>query len=249
MKNTAPIKHVKSAVRTMALFTVFAEKKRPLSLAELADALSAPKSSCYELLQTLVHLRYILIIDGGNSYYPSRQLWEKAEQIDQFNPTKEKVENELKRLRDSIGETIFIGRFQGEQVAYSQVFDGRHTIRYTASSGELRAVHASALGKALLASVSDEERKRLLTTVKLSRFNENTITTKKALLDDLEKGAQQGIYIAVGERLADVMELAIPVKIQGHLLAIGMAGPSQRMQKNRERYGSALMASAAAITD
>lgn len=247
MNNAAPPKLVKSAIRTLQLFAVFAEKNRPLSLAELAQDMDAPKSSCFELIHTMIHLGYIIAIDGGKSYYPSRRLFDTAQKISQFNPIKEKVENALKRLRDTTGETVFIGRFQGKQVVYSDVFDGTHAVRYTPSSGDLKAIHASALGKALLASLDEVTQNQLITELKLARLNENTITKKKDLKDNLLQSEKQGIYMSVGEHLADVMGLAVPVKIQGHQLAIGMAGPIQRMQKSLKVYAQALKDVAGAI--
>lgn len=247
MKNSDSTKMVKSAIRTIQLFSVFSEKKRPLSLAELSASMDAPKSSCFELVQTLIQLGYILVIDGGKSYYPSRRLFETAEQINQFNPIKEKVENELRRLRDATGETIFIGRFQGNQVVYSDVFEGTHAVRYTPNAGDLKAMHASALGKALLGSLDEAQQNQLITGLKLTRFNENTITRKKDLKENLMQCEAQGIYTSVGEHLVDVMGLSIPTKIQGHQLAIGMAGPIQRMQKNLKSYSQALKQVAAAI--
>ncbi|MFT3929249.1 MAG: IclR family transcriptional regulator [Spongiibacteraceae bacterium] len=254
MKNSEPTsstkkqKVVKSAIRTVQLFSVFAEKKQPLSLAEIAERMKAPKSSCFELIQTLMHLGYIIGIDGGKSYYPSRRLYDTAAQINEFNPIKEKVHNALEGLRDSTGETIFIGRLQGNQVAYTAVFEGTHAMRFTANSGDLKAIHASALGKALLGSLDEAAQNQLITELKLNRYSEHTITRKKDLKENLIECEKQGIYTTIGEHVADVMALAVPVKIQGNQLAIGMAGPIPRMQKNLKAYSQALKGVAAAIT-
>ena len=244
-KTEAPPKLVKSAIRTIELFSVFADAKRPLSLAELAGKMGAPKSSCHELIQTLIHLGYIIAINEGRSYYPSRRLFEMAEQINTFNPIKEKIENQLKHLRDLTGETVFIGRLHGESVVYTEVFDGTHTIRYTARSGDVKSVHASALGKALLGSLDDADRNRLIGNLKLTRYNDNTITGKKALKDNLEQCRRLGVYTTVGEQFPDVMGMAFPVEVQGHLLAIGLAGPINRMEQNFTTYRKALMAAVA----
>ena len=84
MNKESPAKLVKSAIRTINLFNVFAETKRPLSLSELAEKLAAPKSSCHELIQTLIHLGYIIALEGGKAYYPSRRLYEMAENINSY---------------------------------------------------------------------------------------------------------------------------------------------------------------------
>lgn len=236
MKNSGSPKLVKSAIRTMELFAAFAEAKRPLSLAEVAEAMSAPKSSCHELIQTLVHLGYVLVIDGGKNYYPSRRLMDLGEQINRFNPIKERVENTLKRLRDVTGETIFIGRIQGQQAVYTEVFDGTHAIRFTARGGDLKELHVSSIGKALLASMEDEERDRLISKLELTSFNENTITEEAGLRKNLQACSAEGFFTSVGESLPDVMGVAVPVRIQGHLLAFGLAGPISRVEKNLPFY-------------
>ena len=241
MKNEGSIKQVKSAIRTIALFDVFAELKRPMSLGELAARMNVPKSSCHELLQTLIQIGYIMVIDAGKSYYPSRRLFEMAEKINSFNPVKERVQSELKALRDLTGETVVIGRLQGNKVVYTEVFDGTHTIRYSARSGDLKAIHASALGKALLHSMDETVQRKLLAELKLTRFNANTITRKNELKENLDKCRLQGVYTTIGEHLADVMGIACPVLIQGYPLAIGIVGPIPRMQKNLENYSKALM--------
>jgi len=241
LKQEAPAKLVKSAIRTVALFSVFAEAGRPLSLGELAARLEAPKSSCYELLQTLIHLGYIMAIDEGRSYYPSRRLHEVSEQINRFNPIKERIQNELKALRNLTGETVFICRLQGNKVAYLEVFEGTHAIRYTARVGDLKPIHASAAGKALLDGLDEDARDRLFAELALTRHNDNTLTEQKTLEANLAECRQQGIYTTSGENLPDVMDMAYPVKIRGRLLAIGLAGPIPRMESHFASYRGALM--------
>jgi IclR family transcriptional regulator, acetate operon repressor len=249
MSKEGPVKQVKSAIRTISLFKVFAEVKRPLSLAELSEAMAAPKSSCYELIQTLVQLGYMFALDDGKVYYPSRRLYEMAEQINTFNPIKVKMQEGLRGLRDKTGETVVIGRFQGNQVVYTEVFDGTHTIRYTASAGDLNAVHASALGKALLGALEEKARDKLIGELKLARYNEHTITKKAELKDNLASCQVEGVYTDSGEHLSDVMGMALPLKVQGYPLAVGIVGPIPRMKENFARYCQTLLATVAVLQD
>jgi len=240
MNKSSTVKQVKSAIRTMSLFRVFADCQRPMTLGEISSQMNAPKSSCYELIQTLSGLGYITVIDGGKSYYPSRRLSEMVDQINLFNPIKERVQSYLRSMRDETGETVFIGRLQGNQVVYTEVYDGSHTIRYSANSGDLKALHASALGKALLASLPEPDQTKLLAEIKLTRYNENTITRKKQLKDDIESCQEAGIFVTRGEHIAEVMGIAAPLLLNGYLLAIGMAGPMPRMEKNLAEYSRVL---------
>ena len=225
----------------MQLFSLFADQKRALSLADVARYLEIPKSSCYQLLQTLISLGYIIALEGGNSYYPSRRLFQTAQQINQFNPIRERMQAELKHLRDTTGETIVIGRLQGDRAIYLEVFHGTHDIRYTPAPGDLKAVHSSALGKALLGSLDKGAQDQLMSRLRLTRFTDKTITKKKDLKANLLEAKRQGVYTALGEHLADVMSLAVPVEMQGHQLAVAMTGPIPRMQRNMKIYEKLLM--------
>ncbi len=115
--------------------------------------MDAPKSSCFELIQTLIHLGYIIAIDGGKSYYPSRRLLDTAQKISQFNPIKEKqVENALTKTACAIqrAKTVYIGRFQGKagesiQMCSTAPMRSRYTRR---GAGDQKAIHASARAEA-----------------------------------------------------------------------------------------------------
>ena len=241
MNDDVKPKLVKSAIRTVNLFKFFADAKRPLTLAEISEGMKAPKSSCYELIQTLSHVGFMLNFEDGKSYYPSRRLFDIAEQINTYNPIKLKVNGKLKALRDETGETIFVGRLQGKQVVFLEVFDGTHIIRYTANIGDLKSIHASALGKALLGGLDEESRDKVIAGLKLVRYNENTITSKAEFKNNIIEGGRKGFYSTVGEHLPDVMGIACALRIQGNLLAFGMAGPIPRMEKNLGEYSQALI--------
>jgi len=51
--------HVKTAGCTLDLFEVFARKKKPLSLSQLARAIGAPVSSCFGIVRTLEARGYL----------------------------------------------------------------------------------------------------------------------------------------------------------------------------------------------
>ncbi len=240
MSNSGTVKQVKSAIRTMELFTIFADAKKPLPLGEISVRMNAPKSSTYELIQTLASLGFLLVLDGGKNYYPSRKLWTLSEQIVQFSPIKEKMQRLLKALRDETGETVVVARLQGTQVHYSDVFDGLRSVRYTANEGDLKDVHTNALGKALVACLDLPDQNQFLSRLTLTRFNENTITTQKELRDTLIEQAEQGVFLSVREDDEDVIGMACSLKIHGHLLAVGIFGPDSRVQKRFSQYTQAL---------
>ena len=221
---------VKTAGRTVDLFEVFAQARAPLTLSELARALDAPPSSCFNLIRALEARGYLYGVGGGKRVYPTRKLFEVADAIAAFEPIVPRVEARLDRLRDESRETVILGTRQGNRVAYLAVAEGRQTIRYISRAGELKPLHASAIGKALLMAMPLAQRAKLIGALTLPRTTERTITTAEALLADIAAAEARGWARTVGENVVDVMAVAVPLRIDSGDYAVAIAGPIGRVE-------------------
>jgi len=100
---------VKSASRALQVFEAFAEAGGVLSLAQVSRALDIPRSSCLALLRTFLSRGYLYQI-GANGYYPTRKLYEMAEEIARHDPLIERVLPVATALRDKTKETVILGQ-------------------------------------------------------------------------------------------------------------------------------------------
>ena len=132
-------------------------------------------------------------------------------------------------LRDLTQETVIFGARQGERVIYLAVIEGLQVIRYISTSGELKPMHCSAIGKALLIGMPQAERMKMIGKLDLIAATDRTLTTTEALISDLERAEQRGFASTEGENVADVMAVACPISIEGVSYAIAVAGPIGRM--------------------
>lgn len=233
---------VKTASRTLALFEAFGLAKRPLTLSELAEDIQAPVSSCHGLIATLRNLGYVYSVGTNRRVYPTRRLFDLAEAIVGHDPLLELVVPVLRRLRDDSGETVILGAFEGRAVVYLEVVEGLHTIRYTAKPGDLKPLHSSAIGKAMLASIDDKKLDTILARLKLERITADTITDEKALRRDLDEGRDRGVFVTRGENVVEVMGMAVPARVMGQLLAVAVAGPLARMENGFAGHAGRLKA-------
>jgi DNA-binding IclR family transcriptional regulator len=220
---------VKTAGRTVELFEIFARARAPLTLSELARALNAPQSSCFNLLRALEARGYLYSVGGNKRVYPTRKLFDLAEAIAGYDPVIPRVEATLAALRDRTHETVILGTRQGEQVIYLAVAEGRQTIRYISRAGELKPMHASAIGKALLMAMPEAERERLVYRLPLAAATARTVTDSERLLADIAAAAARGYAQTEGENVADVMAVACPLRVEAISYAIAVAGPVGRM--------------------
>jgi len=72
---------VKSASRTLDVFELFAREQRPLTLSEVATALDAPLSSCFNLVRALKGRGFLFGVGPRRQIYPTRKMYDVASAI------------------------------------------------------------------------------------------------------------------------------------------------------------------------
>ncbi|MDX5362438.1 MAG: IclR family transcriptional regulator [Alphaproteobacteria bacterium] len=241
MKAKTAASPVKTAARTLDIFEVFRTAGEPLSLTELSERINSPVSSCHALVKTLQARGYIYTLDQRRHIYPTKRLLEVATDIARRDPLVRKITPLMTALRDETGETVIMGKRQGDAIIYLDVIEGTHTIRYTAHPGETKPLHSSSIGKAMLSLLPDADMERLLGK-RLSAPTPNTLTDLALLKADIAEGRARGCFITRGENVADVMALAIVRRIAGETLGFALAGPIARVEQNYDRYLSRVMA-------
>lgn len=231
---------MKSADRTLRLFEGFAELGRPSTLSELARFLEIPVSSCSGLLRALEERGYLRLAEPRGTWFPTNRLLQVARTIASHDPLTARVSPLLEKLRDETGESVVLARRRDLQVAYVDVVESRSTIRYVANVGDLRPLHASSLGRALLSRMPDEERARLLKRLTFGRLTGKTLGSARALEAAVRAGRKRGWYANFGESVADLYAIAKPFTADGNDYAIAVIGPSRRIEENQRRHVAAL---------
>uniref|UniRef100_A0AAU2JN36 Glycerol operon regulatory protein n=1 Tax=Streptomyces sp. NBC_00049 TaxID=2903617 RepID=A0AAU2JN36_9ACTN len=188
---TAP---VKSAVRTVLLLEHFAARPGLHSLADIQNDLALPKSSLYMLLRTLVNLGWVETDATGTRYgIGVRALLVGSSYID-GDEVVAAARPALDRLSDDTTETIHLARMDGTSVVYLATRQSQHYLRPFTRVGRRLPVHSTALGKALLATHTDEEVRRLLPG-RLVAVTEHTITDRERLIEELAMVREQGYAV------------------------------------------------------
>lgn len=233
---------VKAAARTLDLFEAFANAGGPLSLSEIAQAIGVPVSSCHSLIRTLQARGYVYVLEKRKRIYPTRRLADIARKIALYDTALERLTPFLAEIVDKTGESVILGKMQGDHVVYLDVLPGTHTVRYTASPGDTFPTHASAIGKSALSLLDDDDLDAAISRLKLTQFTDATITDAAAFKADILRGKRRGYFLSEGETVADVMGISTPHIVAGEPYAVGIAGPTSRLRDEFERYLKVLIA-------
>jgi len=233
---------VKTAARTLDLFEAFIGACKPLSISDIARAIGAPVSSCFGLVKTLEKRGYLYALTSRRAFYPTRKMLENARRIAEHDPLVDIARPALEALHARTGETVLLGRRAGERMVYVDAIESAHKVRYTAQAGEFFPLHSSAIGKAILSELPKDALRSLLAGYKLERITPRTITRRAAFLRELAESRERGWFCNEGENVDDVMAVAVPLRIEGDICAVSVAGPIDRMKAKLDQHLKALAA-------
>lgn len=228
---------VKQIEHLFQLLELFLREQRPLSVAEMVQALGWPRSSTYHLVATLSDLGYLAKPQGRGRYFPSRQWLELGRRLAEAEPLPQRVRELLTALAGETGETIALAALEGPEVVLREVVESRAGVRYSARSGERVPLAGTAAGKALLAQCTASERRTLLAP--LASRQAETLTA------EIEAEARRGYFVNLGRYLPDLAGVAVPFPWRGRRLALVLGGPLSRVAGDEARLGERLAAAAA----
>jgi DNA-binding IclR family transcriptional regulator len=238
---------MKTADRTLEIFEAFAEAKRPLSLSELARMIDTPVSSCHGLLRTLQRSGYMYALDVRRHYYPTRRLFEVGTTIATHDPIVDRLVSVMESLRAQTNETVLLGQRQDNHIIYLHVLESSQTIRYAAPVGAIKPLPSTAIGKAFLGELADEELTAFLAEIEHVPVTPSTIVNPEQLLADIQRSRKRGYFVTRGENIPDVMAIARTCEMDGEMLAIAIAGPIHRLEPKISNIGQALINATAAV--
>ncbi len=239
--------NVKTADRIIEIVETFADQKRPLTLSDLARALSIPVSSCLGLVRTLSARGYLYEVQRRGGFYPTARLHQKTTIIAAHDPILERVGPSLAALRDGTGETVVLGRLRDTEVIYLLVLESSRPVRYSAEVGSFRPAHANSIGKALLGSLEEAERQAFVARLDMKGLTARTCTDPACLEADLEEARVRGWYANLGESDPDLGAVACPLRLGSDWYAVSIAGPLSRISGEIKGHTKALTDSCKSI--
>lgn len=233
---------VKSALRTLQILEIFSGAKEPLVLSELARRMGAPKSSCLALLETLTERGYLYRSSGG-SYYPTGRWLGHAQRIAEHDPVAALVHASLERLRERSGETAIDAVLAGNQSIYLDVVESAELILFSARIGDVKPLHSSASGRALLGTLDDASCQEVVARLPFEGVSARSTARAKAqkLLRTIVDERERGWSANIGEHRPDVISVAAGLDINGTAHALVIAAPFNRVIDHVDELGELLV--------
>ncbi|USZ78428.1 IclR family transcriptional regulator (plasmid) [Halorussus vallis] len=232
-------------VRTTARSFDIIETLRELDgarLTEISAYLDLPDSTVYNHLRTLVQRGYV--IKDNNTYHVSLQFLEIGEYARSRRKIYEVAEPEIDKLADETDESASLLVEEDGRGVYIYDAQADTSIPVDTHPGKHVALHATALGKAILAYLPESRVEEILERRGLPARTAKTITDREELATELETIRKSGYAVDSEERVRGVRCVAVAIKSEnGQVIgAVSVSGPSSRIDADpNERFLDELM--------
>ncbi len=227
---------VKSADRILAIFEYLAAH-RDASFGSIAADLDLPNSSAYQLLQTALRKGFLELDPESRRYLIGIRLWEVAQAYPIAATLVALAQPLMDDLADRTMETVQLARLDGLENVYLAIAESPHPMKLVSKVGGRLPAHATGLGKALLAGLSDDELASRLKGVHLGSFTDKTISDRNQLVAEISRVRASGFSEDNEEYIIGCRCVAAPVHDRSSrtIAAMSVSVPTPRYSEEVAR--------------
>jgi IclR family acetate operon transcriptional repressor len=217
---------VQSIERAFGLLETMADHGGTMGLSQLAAESGLPLPTIHRLLRTLVDLGY-LRQDSSRQYVLAPRLIRLGESSGAMLSVWAKPH--LDRLVDELGESANLAMLDGDEIVYVAQAQSRRSMRMFTEVGRRVLPHCTAVGKAIMARMPQDQVLDLLRRTGMPVHTEHTITDPESFASALLWVDEHGYAIDDEEQEHGVRCVAVAVPDAPTKLGLSVSGPATRM--------------------
>jgi DNA-binding IclR family transcriptional regulator len=236
--------------RGFKILELLKDNEKGLTLKEISEKMNIPKTSTFDIVQSLLAIgmierpdddikRYtigIKLFALGSSYMARKNIYNVGNRY-------------IKSLAEKLNKTTFIGVENNAKIIYIQKYEPKVTIKTSCVVGSSAEVYSTSLGKSILAFSSDRKRQEVIEKINFVKLQKNTIVDAKKLIKELDKTKKRGFSIDDQENEDGIFCIGAPIydkdgRVIASLSASGLYKDSINLDvESKEVMDTALMIS------
>lgn len=231
--------------RLLSLVAAFDERHRSLTLTDLAHRAGIPVPTAHRLVGQLVAGGALQRLASGR-YATGPLIWQAGLLAPLGGGLQQVAEPFLHDVYAATMATVHLAVRDGDEVLYLERMAGRMSVPILSQAGSRLPLHATAVGKVLLAHAPPDVQARVVTS--LTRITPYTITRPDILRAQLDRVRRDGVATTSEEMSLGAHSLAVPVVRSSDGVVVAAIGAVvATLKRDRQRLVGALQVAARGI--
>ena len=242
---------VQSVHRAVDILAAFSLHRPRLGISELSQELNLPKTTIHGLVQTLVELGLLEQDPATRKYGLGLRLYELGGILAGSLKVNRMGMEPTRRLAQETGQMARLAIWKDEYVLVTFTVITPQQGPILPNLGPRVAAYCTAVGKAVLAFLPDDELARYLDSVKLAAYTPSTIIDPKQLLKHLKQIRKQGYAVDQEEFITGIACISAPIfdNLARVTASISLSGlPSEVLGRGLEATSQRLIRTAEEIS-
>lgn len=198
--------------RAFTILELLRQHPNGMTLNQLTKEMEIPKTSTFDIVQSLLERGMIDKIDEelkkyaiglglfelGNSYLTNKSISNISDKY-------------LKDLSEVLNMTSFIGVLNGSEVVYIKKYEPEVNVKTSCVVGSRAPIYRTSLGKALVAFSSEYVQEAVIAQMDYKKVTEHTLLSEEALRQDLKETLYRGYSIDNNENEEGIFCVGAPI--------------------------------------
>ena len=203
--------------KCIRIVDLIAESQSRLSFTDIVEKSGFAKSSTHRILSILLSENMIEIDRHSNLYHLGPKITRWTSNSLQNADIQQAANGLLDNLAEVSNNNVALAIPSAEGALILRTSE-KYYLSYVPKTGDHSPLHCTALGKVLIAFQPQRQIQETIDKLVLAKFTENTVTSKKALAQELIQIGKQGFACVDGEEFLQVCGIAAPVfDMQGEI--------------------------------
>lgn len=244
-----PSSLTQSVTRALDILSCFTDEQPEVRVTDVAHRLNLTQSNVSRLLNTMVSLDYVEKDEVSGFYRLGPKIISLGSIALNNYEIRKQALPELYELENKLGLGANLAILNQKSMFYLAHVDSHHSPRMYTMNGRSMPLHCTAIGKVLLAFMSDEEREEIISAEQLPKYTAHTLTEKNRLLRELEQIRNNGYATEIEELALGRACIAAPVRNRRGDVIAGISISGALSQIRLEEREQTLRAMIIEVTD
>jgi IclR family KDG regulon transcriptional repressor len=250
-KDEQPKKNIQSIVRGFMIIDYLMSKDKGERLTTISRDLCLNKSTVFTIVSTLEILEVLSQDHETGKYHLGLKLLEYGLHVQRNMELITIAKPYLQNLSDKYGETVHLAVLSGNEVIYLDKVNSPKAMQIVTHIGQRLQANISALGKAILSYLPEDERDRIIDSLAFTQYTPYTICNKTLFLEKLREVKERGYATDSDESEIGLSCIGAPIwdSSKKVIAAVSLACPTSRMvHSDKPEIISCVMETAAQIS-